>query len=64
MMTTEDIPENLYNYLLTLPKQELLNIMLEALDEMKGFNGNSYIHCICTAAGFEETKQGVWRIPA
>jgi hypothetical protein len=58
--------ENLYDLLLKLPKKNLINLMWNALDEMKTYNGRNKTYCICEALGCkEEEKDGksTWVIP-
>lgn len=63
MMTDEDMPEALHNWLLCQTKEKLLEVMFEALELMQGYNGRSLRYCIATAAGFEEKANGGWKIP-
>lgn len=57
--------EKLYNMLLSLPKQSLLNVMLAALDEMEGYNGQSKTSAIMRVVGAEKSEDGrSWRPPA
>lgn len=56
--------DKLYEILEKLPKQNVIHIMWEALDEMQSFNGRSRQHCILTAIGAKEgTKEGKWSVP-
>ena len=43
-------------HLLKLPKQNLVNLMLSALDEMQVYNGRSKTECIATALGATEDR--------
>lgn len=57
--------EKLYDMLLSLPKQSLLNVMLAAIDEMEGYNGQSKTSAIMRAVGAEEAEDGrSWKLPA
>lgn len=57
--------EELYDMLISLPKQSMLNVMLAALDEMEGYNGQSKTSAIMRAVGAEESEDGrSWRPPA
>ena len=51
MITTEDISENVYQFLLKLPKKNLINIMGEALENMQTYNSRSIQECILLALG-------------
>jgi hypothetical protein len=58
--------DKLYELLLKLPKKNLINLMCNALDEMKIYNGRSINDCICTALGCEEMEKNgrlCWKIP-
>ncbi len=62
-----DINDSLYNYLLKLPKSALLNLLLSAVDEMQGYNGQSQNSAICRALGAKEIddeKGTRWRLPS
>ena len=39
MMTDENMPENLYQHLLNQSKEDLIEIMVEALENMQHYNG-------------------------
>ena len=45
--------DDLYNYLMKLPKANLINLMWSALDEMQAYNGRSRMFCIMEAMGAE-----------
>ncbi len=57
--------DNLYAFLLKLPKENLIHTMWEALDLMQQYNGRSRVFCIATALGAKENpeKEGNWKIP-
>ena len=40
-----------------LPKQNLINLMWEALDHMQAYNGRSRTTCICMAMDCEEVEK-------
>ncbi len=48
-----DISDNLYEHLMTLEKDVLIDIMAEALDFMQGYNGRTKTYCIMEAMGAE-----------
>ena len=58
--------EKLYELLLKLPRRNLLNLMLVALDEMQSYNGRSAAVCILLAVGAteDEEESGRWRLPS
>lgn len=58
--------DKLYEILLKLPKENLINLMYNALDEMQSYNGRSINHCICTAMGCEQQEKDgrtYWKVP-
>lgn len=55
--------EKLYNFLLDLPKENLVHLMWAALDEMQSYNGKSRTKCILMAMGAEERDNGTWKLP-
>lgn len=56
--------DNLYDTLKKLPKENIINLMMLALDEMELYNGRSRITCIMLAMGATQTDDGKWKIPA
>jgi len=55
------LPQWLYEYLIQLDKDMLLDIMEESLDQMQAYNGRSIVYCIVSAipnAKIEETERG------
>ena len=58
--------EKLYQFLLKLPKETLLQKMIEALDIMQGYNGQSVTQAVASACNLEmkENSEGrtVFRI--
>jgi len=57
--------EKLYDILLSLPKQALLNVMIEALEEMQSYNGQSTTSAVMRAIGGEESEDGRrWKVPS
>lgn len=59
-----DISDHLYNTLLRLPKQELLETLLDALEHMQSYNGRSLTACIMESAGATESEGGCrWEFP-
>lgn len=49
MITENECPDDLYNKLETLSKEELINIMYEALDLMNQYNGRTSKYCVTQA---------------
>jgi len=61
-----EISDQLNEYIEKLPKRAAINLMLAALDEMQGYNGQSQTSAICSALGAEEidTEKGTrWKLP-
>jgi len=58
------ISDKLYDYLLHLPRRNLVNLMLHALDEMQAYNGRSFTFCIMEGMGAEKKDEGVWIYPS
>lgn len=57
--------DKLYNMLLSLPKQLLLNVMLAALDEMRRYNGQSNTSAIMRAIDAKKSEDGrYWQLPS
>jgi len=48
--------DKLYEYLMKLPRKNLIALLYEALDSMQAYNGRSRTQCICMALGFKEEK--------
>lgn len=61
MSSLIEIPDTLYDRLMKKKKDELIDVMLEALDEMQAYNGRTPTYCICVALGAvpEETENGI-----
>lgn len=57
MLTDEDMPEDLYCYLQRFSKEQLIEIMSEALDYMQQYNGRTIKFCILSAMGWEEHEK-------
>jgi len=55
--------DKLYNYLLKLPHENLVNLLLVALDEMQVCNSRSVTQCIAIAVGATEVEDGKWVFP-
>jgi hypothetical protein len=66
-MSFVEISDTLYENLLTMEKQKLLELMLEALDCMQAYNGQSVTSAILTSTGaeFVEDDDGrtFWHLP-
>ena len=62
-----ELSDQLNEYIEKLPKRAAINLMLAALDEMQGYNGQSQTSAICRALGAEEieTEKGTrWKLPS
>lgn len=58
--------DQLYELLLKLPKENIINLMYSALDEMQMYNGRTITQCICTSLGCEEEEKdgkSYWKLP-
>jgi predicted CopG family antitoxin len=55
MIMLVEISDDLYGKLLDMKKENLLDLMLNALDEMQSFNGQTVTSAIMRATGAEET---------
>lgn len=57
--------EKLYDYLLKLPRANLVHTMIEALDLMQQHNGRTRSFCILTAIGAKHKTHagGNWILP-
>jgi len=56
-----DFPEWLYEYLMQLPKDQLIEVMADGLDQMQQYNGRTKAYCIVSSiegATCEETGNG------
>lgn len=53
--------EEIYQLLLKLPKQNIINVMWEALDHMQAYNGRSRMYCILEAIGYEQVNDNKWK---
>jgi len=58
----------LYDIIQKLPRQNITNLMLSALDEMQAYNGRSIQECVLIAAGSkghtdEKTGKVSWKLP-
>lgn len=62
MITTEDISEQLFQWLLAQPKERLLGGLLEALQSAMHRNGNRMTHYIAEGFELELTERG-WKLP-
>ena len=58
------VSDKLYEYILKLPKKNLLNLMLSAIDEMQSYNGRSVTGCIALAMDAKEKDEGKWTLPS
>jgi hypothetical protein len=52
-----------YERLLQLPRANLVNLMMEALDYMQQFNGRGRTTCIMMALNAKEVDEKKWQIP-
>ncbi len=64
MITTDELPESIYNILKDLPKENLIVLLCEALIIMQSYNNQSVATAILHAmdAKYNETNRS-WRIP-
>ena len=58
-----EISDNLYSRLLEIQQDAAVAILLRALDEMQGYNGQSQQEAICTVIGAKHTDNG-WLVPS
>ena len=58
-----NLNEKLYDFLLKLPRKNLIHIMDDALDIMQQYNGRSNFYCICRAMGWKERNDGYAFLP-
>lgn len=56
--------DKLFDALLKLPKENIINLMMIALDGMQQYNGKSRTTCVLLAMGATQTDDGKWKIPA
>jgi hypothetical protein len=63
MITEDELPKVLHDWLLCQSKEKIVEIMFEALDLMQQYNGRSRRYCVCTAADLTPLKDGGWVIP-
>jgi hypothetical protein len=55
--------ERLNEKILKLPKQNIINLMWDALDEMQSYNGRTKQTCILEAMGAKSVGNK-WRLPS
>lgn len=63
MFTTEDISDTLYRRLMLLPRANLIELMMEALDYMEAYNGRTRQQCLMLALEAKEIEGG-WKLPS
>lgn len=56
--------ESLCNFLMKLPRANLINLMLESLDNMQHYNGQSRMRVILEVLGAKEIEEGRWERPS
>lgn len=59
-----DLPDWLYEYLMMLPKDEVIEIMANALDRMQEYNGRTITYCVVSSISgttCEETDDAGYR---
>ena len=56
--------DKLYNFLLKLPKKNLVHLMSESLDLMQQYNGRTKTNCIAEALGCESNSDAWWTLPS
>jgi len=54
------VHDKLYNFLLKLPRKNLVHLMSESLDLMQQYNGRTKTFCIAQSLGCKLTKNGWW----
>ena len=52
--------DKLYNFLLKLPKKNLVHLMSESLGLMQQYNGRTKTYCIAEALGCKQNSDGSW----
>lgn len=56
--------DKLYEIIMKLPKQNIINLMLNSLDLMQGYNGRKISECILESIGAKYCgEKEVWEIP-
>lgn len=63
-----DLPTNIHDHLMQLPKEEVIDIMSDALDQMQIWNGRSITFCVVTSipsATYRDREEGgiEYRLP-
>lgn len=61
MLTTDDCPDKLYDLLVKLSKDKLIDVMYSAVDHMGSYNGRTSYTCIMLGLGGTKTEKG-WKI--
>ena len=56
--------EKLNDLISKLPKQNIINLMWEALDIMESYNGRSKTNCILRAMNAMEFDEGKYKLPS
>lgn len=56
--------ETLHELLMKLPKETLIGVMMNSLDIMQSWNGQSRTNAIMCAIGADETDDGKWKVPS
>lgn len=54
----------LYERLMQLPPENMIALMMNALDEMQAQNGRSRTRCIMLAIDAPQVEEGKWKIPS
>jgi len=55
--------EKLFNFLMKLPKRNLINLMSYSLDLMQHYNGRTKTYCIATALGCKQVDEHIYSLP-
>lgn len=67
-MNLDGLSDNMHAFLDKLPKEAMKNLLIAALDEMEGYNGQSKTSAICRAINAEEipNENGTnsWKLPS
>lgn len=56
--------EKLYNRLMELPKENLINLMEHSLDSMQAYNGKTIMCAIMDGLGAELIEDGKYKLPS
>lgn len=57
MITEDMLHPKVWEYLNKLDKEQIVEVMLEALEVMQGYNGNTINYCVVKALGGEYNEE-------